>query len=65
VTVRSKELFQRALHGRVLELAPEIDEMFPRARPSPGIPAWGRRATVQLDGGNEVLSGQAFNVSLD
>jgi multidrug resistance efflux pump len=65
VTVRSKELFQRALHGRVLELAPEIDEMFPRARPSPGIPAWGRRATVQLDGGNEVLPGQAFNVSLD
>jgi len=65
VSVRSKELFSHALHGRVIELAPEVDEMFPRARPSPGIAAWGRRATVQLDGGGEVLPGQAFSVSLD
>jgi multidrug resistance efflux pump len=65
VSVRSKDLFSRALHGRVIELAPEVDEMFPRARPSPGIAAWGRRATVQLDGGGEVLPGQAFSVSLD
>jgi membrane fusion protein, multidrug efflux system len=65
VSVRSKELFSRALHGRVIELAPEVDEMFPRARPSPGIAAWGRRATVQLDGGGEVLPGQAFSVTLD
>lgn len=65
VSVRSKDLFSRALHGRVIELAPEVDEMFPRARPSPGISAWGRRATVQLDGGGEVLPGQAFSVTLD
>ncbi|HYP77157.1 MAG TPA: efflux RND transporter periplasmic adaptor subunit [Polyangiaceae bacterium] len=65
VSVRSKELFSRALHGRIIELAPEVDEMFVRARPSPGIAAWGRRATVQLDGGGEVLPGQAFSVSLD
>lgn len=65
VSVRSKDLFSRALHGRIIELAPEVDEMFPRARPSPGIAAWGRRATVQLDGGGEVLPGQAFSVSLD
>jgi len=65
VSVRSKDLFSRTLHGRVIELAPEVDEMFPRARPSPGIAAWGRRAAVQLDGGGEVLPGQAFSVSLD
>jgi membrane fusion protein (multidrug efflux system) len=65
VTVRSKELFAKGLHGRVIELAPEVDEMVDRARPSPGIAAWGRRATVQLDGGGEVLPGQAFSVSLD
>lgn len=65
VSVRSKDLFSHALHGHVIELAPEVDEMFPRARPSPGIAAWGRRATVQLDGGGEVLPGQAFSVSLD
>jgi len=65
VSVRSKELLSRSLHGHVIELAPEVDEMPPRARPSPGIAAWGRRATVQLDGGGEVLPGQAFSVSLD
>ena len=65
VTVRSKDLFAKGLHGRIIELAPEVDEMVDRARPSPGIAAWGRRATVQLDGAGEVLPGQAFSVSLD
>jgi len=65
VTVRSKDLFAKGLHGRIIELAPEVDEMVDRARPSPGIAAWGRRATVQLDGGGDVLPGQAFSVSLD
>ncbi len=65
VSVRSKELLSRSLSGHVIELAPEVDEMQERARPSPGIAAWGRRATVQLDGGGEVLPGQAFSVSLD
>jgi len=65
LTVRSKELLSRSLRGRVIDLSPEVDEMPPRARPSPGIAAWGRRATVQLDDGSEVLPGQAFSVSLD
>ena len=65
VSVRSKDLLSRSRHGRVIELSPEVAEMLPRARPSPGIAAWGRRATVQLDGGGEVLPGQAFSVSLD
>lgn len=65
VSVRSKEILSRTLRGRVIELSPEVDEMLVRARPSPGIAAWGRRATVQLDGGGEVLPGQAFSVSLD
>jgi len=65
VTVRSKELLAKGIHGHIIELAPEVDEMVERARPSPGIAAWGRRATVQLDGGGEVLPGQAFSVSLD
>jgi multidrug resistance efflux pump len=65
VSVRSRELLSKALRGHMLEISPEVDEMDIRARPSPGIPAWGRRATVQLDGGGEVLPGQAFSVSLD
>ena len=65
VSVRSKELLSHGLRGHIIELAPEVDEMVERARPSPGIAAWGRRATVQLDGGSEVLPGQAFSVSLE
>jgi membrane fusion protein (multidrug efflux system) len=65
VTVRSKEILSRSLHGRLIELSPEVDEMPLRARPSPGIAAWGRRATVQLDDGSETLPGQAFSVSID
>lgn len=65
VSVRPKELLSKALRGHVLEIAPEVDEMDVRARPSPGIAAWGRRVTVQLEGGGEVLPGQAFSVSLD
>jgi hypothetical protein len=65
VTVRSKELLSRARHGRVIELSPEVDEMLPRARPSPTIPAWGRRANVQLDGAVDALPGQSFHVSFD
>jgi multidrug resistance efflux pump len=65
VSVRSKELLSRSRHGHVIELSPEIDELLPRARPSPGIAAWGRRATVQLESGGDVLPGQAFSVSLD
>jgi hypothetical protein len=65
VSVRSKDLFTRSLTGHVIELAPEVDEMIPRARPSPGIPAWGRRVTLQLDDGGDVLPGQAFSVAID
>ena len=65
VSVRSKDIFTRALKGHLIELAPEVDEMYEQARPSPGIAAWGRRAAVQLDGGGDVLPGQAFSVALD
>ena len=65
VSVRSKELLSHGLRGHIIELSPEVDELLPRARPSPSIAAWGRRATVQLDGGGEVLPGQAFSVALE
>ena len=65
VMVHSKEVFSRAQRGHVIELAPEVDEVIARARPSPGIAAWGRRVTIQLDNGGDVLPGQAFSVALD
>jgi len=65
VTVRPRDAFGGARSGRIIELAPEVDEMPVRARPSPAISAWGRRATVQLEAGGQVLPGQAFSVSVD
>jgi multidrug resistance efflux pump len=52
-----------SLVGHVVEIAPEIDEVIPRARPSPSIPAWGRRVGIQLDGAPEILPGEAFHVA--
>lgn len=61
--VRRDKLFARSVEGRVIELAPEIDEVPVRARPSPGIAAWGRRALIELNGGDETLPGEAYYVS--
>lgn len=61
--IRRGGLFSRAVRGKVIELAPEIEEMPERARPSPSIAAWGRRATIGLEGAEAILPGEAFHVS--
>jgi multidrug resistance efflux pump len=61
--VRRDKLFSRAAEARVIELAPEVDEVPLRARPSPNIPAWGRRALIELNGAEETLPGEAYYVS--
>jgi multidrug resistance efflux pump len=52
-----------AISGRVVELAPEVEEIPARARPSPSVAAWGRRATIELGAGVDVLPGESFNVA--
>lgn len=65
VTARTKDVFASGRRGHIIELAPEVDEVAIRARPSPSIPAFGRRAAIELDAGGEVLPGEAFGVVLD
>jgi multidrug resistance efflux pump len=59
---RDTMIWSPMIEGRVVELAPEVEEIPPRARPSPTVPAWGRRATIELGPGPDVLPGEGFNV---
>lgn len=63
-TVRRKPLFSRSFEGEVVEVAPEIEEVPVRARSSPTVPAWGRRAFIQLAEGTELVPGEALHVTL-
>ena len=60
---RDAMFFSPVFSGRVVELSPEVEEIPPRARPSPSVAAWGRRATIEMAAGAEVLPGEGFNVS--
>lgn len=51
------------LRGHVQELAPMIEEVPPRARPSPTVPLWARRVVIRLDEPAQLLPGEAFRVS--
>ena len=51
------------LRGHVQELAPMIEEVPPRARPSPSVPLWARRVVIRLDEPAQLLPGEAFRVS--
>ena len=62
VSLRRETLLSPRLQGRVIEVAPEIDQTPPRSRLSPGIPVWGRRIAVQLLAPEELLPGEAFYV---
>ncbi len=59
---RGGSMFGGMLMADVTELAPEIEEVPIRARPSPSIPAWGRRVYLQLRGNEPVVPGEAFRV---
>jgi HlyD family secretion protein len=61
-TLRRRLLMSPAMHGKVLEVSPEVDESPVRARPSPGIPVWGRRVAIQLDKPEKLLHGEGFHV---
>lgn len=53
-----------ALRGRLVELAPMVEEVPPRARHSPSVPLWARRVVIKLDDAATLLPGEAFHVSL-
>ncbi len=60
---RDAMFFSPTMAGRVIELAPEVEEMPLRARPSPSVAAWGRRATIELGPDVVVLPGESFSVA--
>jgi HlyD family secretion protein len=64
VRLRRSGLFGGAVRGRVVELAPLVEEVPVRARPSPTVPAWGRRVVIHIEGPAVLLPGEAFHVGL-
>lgn len=54
-----------ALRGRVVEIAPLVDEVPVRARVSPTVPLWARRVAVHIDDNAALVPGEAFHVTVD
>jgi hypothetical protein len=52
------------LTGRVVDVAPVVDELPSRFRPAPAISAFGRRVFIRLDQAIELLPGEPLNVRL-
>lgn len=62
--VRRPGLWTAWSDGRVIEVAPEMEEIPIRARPSPGVPAWGRRVVIEVASVEPLLPGETFHVRL-
>lgn len=62
--VRRQTLFTTRIDGRVVEASPEIEEVPLRSRPSPGVPAWGRRVVIECPPDSKFLLGEALHVRL-
>jgi len=64
VTVRRPGQFFGALPGRLIALAPIVEEVPPRGRLSPAVPRWARRVVIELSVKALLLPGEAFHVAL-
>lgn len=62
VELRKTGLIVTPVIGQVVELGPLVEEVPIRSRPSPAVPAWGRRVVVKLDKPIDLLPGEAFRV---
>jgi hypothetical protein len=62
VELRGTDLFRGHFAGRVEALAPEIEEVPLRARVSPAVPAWGRRALIAASPDRPLIPGEALHV---
>ena len=62
--VRGVRLFDRSFEAKVVEISPQIEEVPPRARPSPNVPAWGRRVILDSQSAGPFLLGEALHVRL-
>ncbi|NOU30054.1 MAG: HlyD family efflux transporter periplasmic adaptor subunit [Polyangiaceae bacterium] len=64
VDVKRNQFTSASYPGRVVSVAPELEELPLRARPSPQTPLWGRRVLIELTIDGELVPGEAFRVSL-
>jgi len=63
VALRRPRLVSQTLYARVLDLGPQVEEMPVRSRPTPGVPAWGRRVILKLETTQELVPGESFRVT--
>jgi multidrug resistance efflux pump len=62
VRLRGLSFFSPTFGGRIAEIAPEVEEVPPRARVSPQIPAWGRRIEIESWPPHPLVLGEALHV---
>ena len=62
--VRGAALFAPRVEARVVEASPQIEEVPLRSRPSPGVPAWGRRVVIEYPPDAKFLLGEGLHVRL-
>jgi multidrug resistance efflux pump len=62
VSLRGLSWFSPTFGGRIAEIAPEVEEVPPRARVSPQIPAWGRRIEIESWPPRTLVLGEAVHV---
>jgi len=62
VELRRTGLLEKRFMGKVEDLAPEIEEVPIRARVSPAVPAWGRRAVITSAPDRPLLPGEALRL---
>jgi multidrug resistance efflux pump len=64
VRLRGLNFFGGGFGGRVAEIAPEVEELPIRARPSAQVPAWGRRVEIESWPARPLVLGEAVHVRL-
>lgn len=62
VELRGAEPFATPQVAEVVEVVPLVEEFPVRARLSPQLPAWGRRAVLKVVDGRPLVPGEAFHV---
>jgi HlyD family secretion protein len=63
-TVRRARLLGPSFAGEVVEIGPEVEELPPQVRTAPNARSWGRRITIAVKDGVDLLPGEELGVNL-
>lgn len=58
----ARDASHAALTGRIIAVGPMVDQLPVRCRRVPSVPSWGREVTLQLEGPQSRLPGEAFDI---